>query len=653
MSDLLQAALLQQTRQRPRQSASSRLAEQLMRQAGQQGPVYGTLGVLSRALPGVLGAYMAQRGDREERAEEEARFGRIENMAREQRDEAANFFRPGGMPAQAPQAPAQPPMMPSGGDTPQAPAAPSAVPQRTPGGASWLDRLETAESGGNPNARNPRSTATGNFQFIDGTWREFAAANPTLFQGMSPEQVMAARTDPALGRRAAEWYAGRNAEALRAAGLEPTEANLALAHRFGAAGAAAVLRGDPQAGVASTVPNGAQTLIANPDLRGRSNADVIAQYGRLVTGGSPAMPQAAVPGTAANMPTAGVPNGNPAPIPNAAQPPGMTGLPPGVTMERLQEGLRHRNPEVRREAEAIARTIELLRRNNPPETFTAPITETGPDGQPVVVRYGSRGARVVIDGARPEAPRAGLNPLPAYDSEGNPTVLLPRTDGTLAQPQLPEGVTLTPRTREINTGTEILTVDQGGRIVERRPIDIAGREREERIGERQGTEIAAAPGAVRTADQSIALIDNVLNHRALRSATGVLSFTGAIPGTPQFDFAQRVAQLQGRAFLEAFESLRGGGAITEIEGRKATEAMARLSRNASAADFRAALQELRDIMDDARERAAARIAPQGGRATGPTPGSTAESPPGPGTQAQPPAQRFRFNPATGAVEPAQ
>ena len=37
----------------------------------------------------------------------------------------------------------------------------------------------------------------------------------------------------------------------------------------------------------------------------------------------------------------------------------------------------------------------------------------------------------------------------------------------------PDGVSIAPRTREINTGTEMITVDQGGQVVSRRPIDVA------------------------------------------------------------------------------------------------------------------------------------------------------------------------------------
>lgn len=144
----------------------------------------------------------------------------------------------------------------------------------------FFGTLEQQESGGNPNARNPRSTATGPFQFIEETWNSFAQANPQLFQGMNPRQILAARTNPEMARRGAEWYRNENERTLTRAGLEPTPGNLALSHFLGSTGARRVLQGDPAATVVSTVPNGARVLAANPHLRGVPNAQLIAEYGR-------------------------------------------------------------------------------------------------------------------------------------------------------------------------------------------------------------------------------------------------------------------------------------------------------------------------------------------------------------------------------------
>jgi hypothetical protein len=54
--------------------------------------------------------------------------------------------------------------------------------------------------------------------------------------------------------------------------------------------------------------------------------------------------------------------------------------------------------------------------------------------------------------------------------------------------------------------------------------------------------------------------------------------------------------LNGQAFLQAFESLKGAGQITEIEGTKATQAIGRLDSAQSAEDYQQALTELRDLL---------------------------------------------------------
>lgn len=144
-------------------------------------------------------------------------------------------------------------------------------------GQSWLDRIKADESGGDPNARNPLSSAAGAGQFINSTWQQFAQANPQFFQGMTPDQVLAARSNPDLMDRAILWYRGVNERQLSQSGIDPTDANLALAHRFGGGGAAAIVRAkqaNPATPMASVVPP--DVLRANPDLASRTVGDVVA-----------------------------------------------------------------------------------------------------------------------------------------------------------------------------------------------------------------------------------------------------------------------------------------------------------------------------------------------------------------------------------------
>jgi hypothetical protein len=125
---------------------------------------------------------------------------------------------------------------------------------------------------------------------------------------------------------------------------------------------------------------------------------------------------------------------------------------------------------------------------------------------------------------------------------------------------------------------------------------------------RQGPGAGGKPEADQgPADPSSAIamvnsIDGILNDPILDNATGMLAFTQAIPGTPMHSFGQRVKQLEGQAFLQAFESLKGGGQITEIEGIKATQAIGRLASTQRPEDFKEALTELRSILSVAAKR---------------------------------------------------
>jgi len=161
----------------------------------------------------------------------------------------------------------------------EAAPAPAATPQA---GGDFVNRLVMDESAGDPNARNPRSSATGAGQFIDSTWLRFAQANPNLFQGMSREQILAARTNPDLSRRAIEWYAAENSRDLSGAGLPVNSGTLALSHRFGSGDAARLLQADPNAPIASVVSEA--VMRANPDLAGRTVGHVVGRYAQRFGG---------------------------------------------------------------------------------------------------------------------------------------------------------------------------------------------------------------------------------------------------------------------------------------------------------------------------------------------------------------------------------
>jgi len=110
---------------------------------------------------------------------------------------------------------------------------------------------------------------------------------------------------------------------------------------------------------------------------------------------------------------------------------------------------------------------------------------------------------------------------------------------------------------------------------------------------------------VQEADLTVKLIDDLLNHPGLEAAVGASSMLGTqkIPGTHGKDFMNRLDQLKGKQFLQAFQTLKGGGQITEAEGQKATDAMSRMKNTSSEAEFKKAAEEFKSIVKKGADRA--------------------------------------------------
>lgn len=129
---------------------------------------------------------------------------------------------------------------------------------------------------------------------------------------------------------------------------------------------------------------------------------------------------------------------------------------------------------------------------------------------------------------------------------------------------------------------------------------------------KQGERNRSKQAAVDSVNAQLSVIDKALDHPGRETATGLSGAVDPrnyIPGTQSADFQAVLAQINGTAFLQAFESLKGGGQITEVEGRKATEAIARLNRSQSDAEFEASLAELRGVMEKGYERLTGQPAP--------------------------------------------
>jgi hypothetical protein len=119
------------------------------------------------------------------------------------------------------------------------------------------------------------------------------------------------------------------------------------------------------------------------------------------------------------------------------------------------------------------------------------------------------------------------------------------------------------------------------------------------LGEASGKAEASSVSADETSSVVKQQVDELLAHPGFKSTVGATLAPGArfVPGTDEAGFMSRLDQIKGGAFLKAYETLKGGGQITEIEGRKATDAMNRMNISTSEKEFAAAAKDFTDAID--------------------------------------------------------
>lgn len=126
-------------------------------------------------------------------------------------------------------------------------------------------------------------------------------------------------------------------------------------------------------------------------------------------------------------------------------------------------------------------------------------------------------------------------------------------------------------------------------------------------GQEYAQKIADLPNIEMQAQQSIDLLDKAISHPGLEYAVGKSSILPIVPGTEAANFESILSQIKGRNFLQAFQSLQGGGQITETEGKKAEQAIARLERAQTEDAFKESLIDLKNIVRTGLDRARAGI----------------------------------------------
>lgn len=108
---------------------------------------------------------------------------------------------------------------------------------------------------------------------------------------------------------------------------------------------------------------------------------------------------------------------------------------------------------------------------------------------------------------------------------------------------------------------------------------------------------ANLPGAIQQAGVTTMQIDNVLNDPNLSSVIGWNSWRPDWAATNgMIDLRSKIEQLKGDSFLQARQLLKGGGQITDYEGKRADQAYSRMElaiKSGNVEDFKNALVDFK------------------------------------------------------------
>jgi len=180
----------------------------------------------------------------------------------------------------------------------------------------------------------------------------------------------------------------------------------------------------------------------------------------------------------------------------------------------------------------------------------------------------------------------GLQPQWGIGPDGKVVLGQMSSDGRFVPSALPDGVTpMDPRT---------LNMERAAGSAQ---------------GDAAGSALASAGGDIASADAALAILDQIESSPELPWATGFSAGIGAnkVPGTGRYGFQNLVDQAKGGAFLTAIQEMRGLGALSNVEGQTATQAVTRMDTATSEADFRKALADYRGIVERGRARAQSRL----------------------------------------------
>jgi hypothetical protein len=219
--------------------------------------------------------------------------------------------------------------------------------------------------------------------------------------------------------------------------------------------------------------------------------------------------------------------------------------------------------------------------------------------------------RLVLSLANPEQQAKGMAPNVQTRNTGattdtlavDPLTGVGRVTGSVQNTQSPDSVASNATTRRGQDLTDARGKEanaiQKQLVIQEKQLKV------DELNDKKDQRQRGRDAAIASVSDQIRVIDKALTHPGRETSTGLsgtIDPRNYVPGTDATDFQAVLDQIGGTAFLQAFESLKGGGQITEMEGKKASDAIARLRRAQSDGEFKKSLEDLRQVMQAGYKR---------------------------------------------------
>ena len=413
----------------------------------------------------------------------------------------------------------------------------------------YLARTYQIESGGNPNAQNPNSSAGGGFQFIDSTAKQYGLTD---------------KTDLGASAAAAARLAADNAKVLRGVlGREPTAGELYLAHQQGAGGAAKLLSNPNARAVDIVGPDAIRLNGGNENMSAGEFASLwLNKYG----GGKPAQP--------AQGPQAGPETMQK--IMQALSDPYTSGADKAVLTTMLDRLMSQNDPMTQMKLEEMRLKLEAAKKTGGVDLPSGALELQWRAGQAGLKPGTPEYQDFILNGGGDPATYRALD-MQAQAAGYAPGT--PEYQRFMASRGAGDKVTQE-NLANIETGGEAAAVKAAGTVE----------------GTARGEANVAKGGAAATADAVSKKIDALIADPYLPNMLGPIDSRMPNTTTDAARVQAKIDQLKGDAFLQARQMLKGGGAITDFEGQKAEAAMARMNEAQSVEDYTAALRDFQEAV---------------------------------------------------------